>query len=93
MKMTTQALSRRTLLGGVAMLVTGAAVAVDSPDAAAQEKIKKADAKYQDHPNYNGQQRCEICLQFEPLNRCKLVAGPISPKGWCQYFAAKENAR
>ena len=58
--------------------------------AAAQPKMAKAAAKYQDHPN--GQQRCAICLNFEPPNRCRLVQGPIAKEGWCQFFAAKENA-
>ncbi len=57
----------------------------------AQQKLTKAVAKYQDHPN--GQQRCEICLQFEPPNQCHLVEGEISPHGWCQFFAARDNAR
>lgn len=85
-------ISRRVLLGTAATLLTGGAAA-GTRSAAAQEKISKADAKYQDHPNYNGAQRCEICLQFNPPNHCKIVDGEISPKGWCQYFAAKENAR
>ncbi len=85
-------ISRRILLGSAATLLAGGAAAL-SRSAAAQEKISKADAKYQDHPNYNGAQRCEICLQFNPPNHCKIVDGEISPKGWCQYFAAKENAR
>ena len=58
--------------------------------AAAQQKLTKMVAKYQDHPN--GQQRCEICLQFEPPDKCHLVEGEISPYGWCQFFAAKDNA-
>jgi predicted outer membrane lipoprotein len=46
--------------------------------------------KYQS--TQNGQQRCEICLQFEPPDHCKIVQSPITPHGWCQYFAARENA-
>jgi hypothetical protein len=38
------------------------------------------------------QQRCEICLQFEPPDHCKIVQSPITSHGWCQYFAARENA-
>lgn len=56
----------------------------------AQAKLSKTVAKYQDHPN--GQQRCQICLQFRPPSSCHLVEGVISPTGWCQFFAAKENA-
>jgi hypothetical protein len=58
--------------------------------APAQQKVSQADAKYQDQPKE--QQRCEICLNFQTPNVCRFVESPISPKGWCQYFAAKENA-
>ncbi len=85
-----EAISRRALLGGAAMTVGVAATSRVSMSAAAEQKVSQADAKYQDQPN--GQQRCEICLQFQPPNACRIVEGPISPKGWCQYFAAKENA-
>jgi len=82
------ALPRRALLRALSFLA-GAALL---PTAGrSEEKLKKEDAKYQTMPK--GQQRCEICLQFAPPNRCKLVAGEITPKGWCQYFAARENAR
>ncbi len=60
------------------------------PGLSEEQKIKQADAKYQTTPN--GQQRCEICLQFEPPDHCKIVQSPISANGWCQYFAARENA-
>lgn len=58
--------------------------------AGAAPTISQAVAKYQDHPN--GQQRCEICLQFRPPSSCNIVEGTISPTGWCQFFAARENA-
>lgn len=85
-----EAISRRTLLGGAALAVGVAATSRVPMSAAAEQKVSQADAKYQDQPK--GQQRCEICLQFQPPNACRIVEGPISPKGWCQYFAAKENA-
>ncbi len=81
-------ISRRALVAGV-----GAAVglrAAGGGKAAAEEKIGKTDAHYQDRPN--GQQRCEICLQFQPPSTCRIVAGPVTAHGWCQFFAAKENA-
>jgi hypothetical protein len=86
-------LSRRAILaaaaGGALTSAAGMPVAADEP-VAEKDKIKKTDAKYQDQPK--GQQRCEICLQFQPPASCKIVQGPISPHGWCQFFAAKENA-
>ena len=89
----TDIVSRRGLLGALA--VAGAALRPALPARAEEatpeaEKITHADAHYQLVPK--GQQRCEICLQFEPPSHCKIVRAPIYPKGWCQYFAARENA-
>lgn len=85
-----QEISRRSLLKGVPM-VAGIAVSfgtVAMPDAAvAQTKLSHQAAKYQDMPK-NGQQ-CSTCLQFQPPNACKIVASPISPQGWCQFYAKK----
>ncbi|HYM03455.1 MAG TPA: hypothetical protein VET85_10950 [Stellaceae bacterium] len=90
-------LSRRGLLRRSAVTLCVAAMGGVARRAAADEEIKEADkvtqkeALYQNHPK--GQQRCEICLQFNPPNHCKIVQGPIVKTGWCQYFAARENAR
>ena len=78
-------LSRRALFG-----IALAAVAGRKLDAAAPAKVSKAAAKYQDRPK--GQQRCEICLNFQPPGQCRFVAGQIDKQGWCQFFAARENA-
>ena len=87
-----ETISRRALLGGATLAVGAAAtIGASTRRAAAQQKVSQADAKYQDQPK--GQQRCEICLNFQPPNVCQFVESPISPKGWCQYFAAKENAQ
>ena len=84
------AFSRRTLLTGTAIAVAASATQGLSRSARADDKATKGQAKYQDHPN--GQQRCEICVNFQPPNRCAFVQGDISPKGWCQFFAARDNA-
>jgi len=86
----TKRISRRALLGGAALAVGAAPTIMASRSAAAQQKVSHADAQYQDLPK--GQQRCEICLNFQPPNVCGFVESPIIPKGWCQFFAAKENA-
>ena len=55
--------------------------------------VPKATAKYQDHPS--GANMCGKCNYFLPganakgPGQCKLVAGPISPTGWCTLFAPK----
>jgi hypothetical protein len=53
----------------------------------AQQKAAKKLVKYQEMPK--GSQECDRCLQFLPPDGCKLVAGKINPKGWCQLFAPK----
>lgn len=82
--------SRRTVLRRAAAAACGLATLLPARHAAAQQKASQTDAKYQNHPN--GQQRCAICLNFQPPSACRIVAGNISPQGWCQFFAARENA-
>ena len=82
-------LTRRALWARGAALLAAAA-AFGPPRPALAQKVSKTVAKYQDSPK--GQQRCEICLNFAPPNQCKLVEGTIDKQGWCQYFAARENA-
>ncbi len=50
----------------------------------------KASVGYQDHPN--GHDRCSNCEHFIPgptktaLGSCKVVAGKISPHGYCYAY-------
>ena len=76
--------SRRIVLKtGLAVLAgTGAGLA------AARAQSAKADPKtvaYQTKPS-NGQQ-CSGCVQFIKPSSCKIVAGTISPGGWCELYA------
>ncbi len=88
-------ISRRGVIGAtIAIAATGSglvAPAQAQSELKESDKITHADAQYQTVPK--GQQRCEICLQFEPPDHCKIVQAPIYRKGWCQYFAARENAQ
>lgn len=82
-------LSRRGFFRG-AVTVAGAAFAgtlIPVRVAQAQQKASKQAMKYQDHPNHG--QQCATCMQFEPPKSCKVVAGDISPKGWCIAYAKK----
>jgi len=83
---------RRTVLEAALVLIGGRLVTPARAKEALSEaeKIMHTDALYQLLPK--GQQRCAICLQFEPPSRCQIVRSPIFPNGWCQYFAARENA-
>ncbi|HLI11191.1 MAG TPA: high-potential iron-sulfur protein [Alphaproteobacteria bacterium] len=84
-------ISRRALLRSVPIAAGIAAsfklVAIPDAAVAQANKLTHEAAKYQDKPN-NGQ-ACSTCLQFEPPNACKIVASPISPQGWCQFYAKK----
>jgi hypothetical protein len=81
-------LSRRGFLGkavvGVAAAASGVLTATTGP-AAAKDKISKAEAHYQNHPNKD--QRCGGCTHFL-FGGCALVAGSISSNGWCKLFKA-----
>ena len=76
--------SRRALMGGACLLITCATARAAS---AAASKVPHSDAAYQASPK--GGSRCEKCSQFVAPSSCKLVASPISPSGWCSFFAPK----
>ena len=79
--------SRRRMLRGAAVVAGFAAVPWAARPAVAQAKATKAAMQYQDQPK-NGQE-CDTCAQYIPPPQpgqpaaCKVVEGPISPKGWC----------
>jgi hypothetical protein len=77
--------SRRQLLQCVAA-GTASAIA-GAQGAAAQVKSPQQTAGYQATPN--GSQRCGNCAHFQPPAACKVVAGKISPQGWCRIYFAK----
>jgi len=55
--------------------------------AAAQQKVSQALAKYQGTPK--GDDHCEVCNYFQPPNAYKFVQGEISPNGWRHLFSPK----
>jgi hypothetical protein len=62
----------------------GAAAGNAVSPAAAQQKMSKAEAEYQDQPK-NGL-ACAACTLFRPPRACQVVEGDISPDGWCKFF-------
>jgi hypothetical protein len=76
--------TRRALLQG-ALAITVMAAA--PPGTRAQQKAEKSLVQYQDKSK--GEQQCDHCVQFLPPDSCRLVAGQISPQGWCALFTAK----
>jgi hypothetical protein len=76
--------SRRAILRGGALAVLAFGVPAR---AGAQPKIDPKLVKYQVRPKAD--QECDRCLHFIAPDGCKMVAGKISPKGWCSLFAPK----
>ncbi len=83
-------LSRRRLLGqcltGAALVGTGAL-----PAEAAVNRFIKTASRYQNQPN--GDQRCALCIHFQPPGSCEVVLGHISPHGWCKWFRAGSGGK
>jgi hypothetical protein len=52
--------------------------------APAQHQVSQAEAHYQDRPK-NGLS-CAACALFRPPAACTVVAGVVSPNGWCRFF-------
>ena len=83
-------LSRRTILKNAAL---AAGIVVIPFAARAQAKATKQAMQYQDQPK--GDQTCDGCMQWIPgpkpdaPGQCKVVDGPINPKGWCVVYVKK----
>src|SRR4051812_6047746 len=81
--------SRRRFLRGAACAV-GAAGVIGAAESCATKPPSpgtkpKAEAEYQDKPH--GLARCGLCKHFYSPDICEIVAGPVSPQGWCKYYA------
>jgi len=82
--------TRRVVLRtGLAALGGAAATAARANQHTAQTKIAQKVVQYQETPK--GDQKCSICVNFEPPNACKIVEGTINPNGWCIAFGPKSS--
>ena len=87
-----KAKSRRSIIIKLAAVAAAPVLAI-AGKAFAQSKLAKDAVKYQNKPA--GGKDCDDCIQFVPgktakaMGICKVVEGPISPKGWCIAFAEK----
>ena len=82
------AVSRRRLLRDGAFFAGGAVVAGGILIAApASAKTSQKGVAYQATPK--GAARCDKCSFWQPPASCKVVAGTISPSGWCNLYAPK----
>jgi hypothetical protein len=80
--------TRRTILrAGLTMLAGGAMAATAARAQDADSKVEQSVVQYQTSPKDGAQ--CSGCVNFVAPNACKVVAGNISPSGWCVAYAPK----
>lgn len=77
--------SRRRFLAGAGLAAIGGTAAGCAHGPKMPGMVPKMEAQYQDHPN--GLARCGICKHFASPNVCEVVAGPVSPDGYCKFYA------
>jgi hypothetical protein len=86
--------TRRALLFAAAAL-PAAAIFTQTDRAEAAGVTPKANVQFQTKPS--GANQCSKCNYFIPGanptadGQCKVVAGPITPHGWCILFAPKHS--
>jgi secreted PhoX family phosphatase len=84
-------LSRRGFLRGAAVAASGgvvlAATAMAMPAQAEPHKVAQQNVNYQ--PTPKGKARCDGCAKWQAPKSCQVVAGDISPAGWCTVYAPK----
>jgi hypothetical protein len=88
-------MTRRCLLGHAAaalpVLLMLPLLGRSSPARAGS--ARKEDFHYQDHPNEG--KHCGNCTAFiappagQESGTCNIVAGPVSPNGWCMAFTPR----
>lgn len=85
--------SRRRLLKQAAAVPIVVTLAAAQSGAARAGTAAKADFHYQDHPNEGHE--CASCAAFTAPpsgsadGSCSIVAGAVSPHGWCMAFSNK----
>ena len=78
----TDKIGRRVFLEGTAGLIVAAGVMAGGlQKARAAQKAEQADVEYQDSPNDG--HKCADCKFYNGDGTCQVVAGAISPDGWC----------
>ncbi|MHB8236575.1 MAG: iron oxidase [Acidithiobacillus ferrivorans] len=81
-------ITRRDALKNMAVVVGAvASTTVMGAGVADAGTMPKAAVQYQDTPK--GKAHCSVCAQFIAPHGCKVVAGNISPNGWCVAFVPK----
>lgn len=81
-------LSRRSFLCAGPVIATAAfAAGLSAGRASAEAKLPQNQVSYQSSPKND--KRCKACVNYEGNNTCRVVAGEISPEGWCRLWNAR----
>ncbi len=81
-------LSRRSLLRAAAPFAVGVLGGVTFIGQSRSEaKLPQDQVSYQGAPK--GEKRCRDCVNFEGVDSCRVVAGTISPDGWCRLWTPR----
>jgi len=86
-KLGQQKFNRRRVL--ISLISSAPLAALSAGGAEAVAKVAQRAAQYQ--PTPKGGQACAGCNFFTAPNQCKLVAGEISPSGWCRLWTKNEG--
>lgn len=76
---------RRFLAGSAGIAAIGSGISGCAHPPKMSGNVSKEEARYQDHPS--GLAHCGICKHYGSNNLCEIVAGPVSPDGWCRFYA------
>ena len=79
--------SRRGVLRTGLTILAGGVMATVARAQDADSKVEQSVVQYQTMPKDGA--KCSGCVNFVPPNACKVVAGNISPEGWCVAYAPK----
>jgi hypothetical protein len=79
--------NRRNVL--ISLISSAPLAALSFGEANAVAKVAQKAAQYQPAPK--GGQACAGCNSYIAPTQCKLVAGEISPSGWCRLWTKKEG--
>ncbi len=79
--------SRRGVLRTGLTILAGGVMATVARAQDADSKVEQSVVQYQTMPKDGA--KCSGCVNFVAPNACKVVAGNISPEGWCVAYAPK----
>lgn len=75
------------MLARTAIFIIGMAAGFGGSLKSAAAKMTQKAALYQDKPKDGA--KCATCTHFQAPASCQIVAGAISPNGWCQMYIKK----